>query len=696
MTSRSDRSPAPWPIRRASHPPRAGHRCRAVRGEHRSHFPDCRAILRRLPHPDRGRDRLPSRLRAILVRPADQLRPTGAVPSTSSTACRTTRRQSPNYCSSTISTGCGNNLGTIVELTDDASFQTAVEALCTYMLASNDRMKVAQLWAGIEAIFDIEYELSYRLADVVRKSARHNEGPVSRSLHGYESTLRRTLENHSREAARQENDAHEAKVREHVTRMRTRLAQLLTNLIARGKVPTKDEFEDNALRESESRTIPRAARYSFSVRSSSTADPKILAHGQSRRNRLLHLECRRPDPRLVQARPLPGRDPAVHRSAAYRLRPRPDQAEGPRHVQQAQGQARQPRPAALQGVRVRVLQHVEVRLREAPRRATAARRQPAAYINGFSKNMHDVIEKFDFENTIAKLEDGQPALQGRREVRRQARSTSATFSNHEMGYVFEELIRKFNEALDENPGEHFTPREVIRLMVNLMTAHDQQGTSRRATIRTVYDPCCGSGGMLTIAKERILADQPAGRRSPFRPGGQPADFRGQQVRPVHEERRRARRREHRIRQHAVQRRPRRPHVRLSARQSALWQGLEPRSGGRSGRGGPGDEEPLRRRPAADQRRPASVPPAHARPDAPPERGHQPRQHHHERLAAVHWRRRLGRKRDPPLDPGERLPRSPVALPQQLFYNTGISTYVWVLSQQQAGRAQGQGPAYRRL
>src|SRR4029079_9712854 len=77
-------------------------------------------------------------------------------------------------------------------------------------------------------------------------------------------------------------------------------------------------------------------------------------------------------------------------------------------------------------------------------------------------------------------------------------------SNHDMGYVFEELIRKFNEALDENPGEHFTPRAVIRLMVNLMTSHDRAALQAGNVIRTVYDPCCGSGGMLTIGKERIL------------------------------------------------------------------------------------------------------------------------------------------------------------------------------------------------
>ena len=125
-----------------------------------------------------------------------------------------------------------------------------------------------------------------------------------------------------------------------------------------------------------------------------------------------------------------------------------------------------------------------------------------AYINGFSKNMYDVIEKFDFPNTIAKLETANLLF---RVVEKFAEAdlSPKRLTNHEMGYVFEELIRKFNEALDENPGEHFTPREVIRLMVSLMTAHDRDTLRQGKIIRTVYDPCCGSGGMLTIAKEGI-------------------------------------------------------------------------------------------------------------------------------------------------------------------------------------------------
>lgn len=126
------------------------------------------------------------------------------------------------------------------------------------------------------------------------------------------------------------------------------------------------------------------------------------------------------------------------------------------------------------------------------------------YLNGFSKNMSDVIEKFDFETTIEKLDSANLLYKVFERFADKSRIDLNTLTNHEMGYVFEELIRKFNEALDENPGEHFTPREVIRLMVNLITAHDQKALRKGKVIRTVYDPCCGSGGMLTIGKERIL------------------------------------------------------------------------------------------------------------------------------------------------------------------------------------------------
>ena len=130
-----------------------------------------------------------------------------------------------------------------------------------------------------------------------------------------------------------------------------------------------------------------------------------------------------------------------------------------------------------------------------------------AYINGFSDNMREVLEKFDFNNTIAKLDEAGLLFLVMEKFKNIDLHPDVV-PNLDMGYIFEELIRKFNEALNENPGEHFTPREVIRLMVNLILAQDQEALKRNHIVRTVYDPCCGSGGMLTIAKERILEINP--------------------------------------------------------------------------------------------------------------------------------------------------------------------------------------------
>ena len=124
------------------------------------------------------------------------------------------------------------------------------------------------------------------------------------------------------------------------------------------------------------------------------------------------------------------------------------------------------------------------------------------YITSFSDNMREVLEKFDFENTISKLDEAGLLFLVMERFKNIDLHPDVV-SNLEMGYIFEELIRKFNEALNENPGEHFTPREVIRLMVNLLLSQDQDALSQNHIVRTICDPCCGSGGMLTIAKDRI-------------------------------------------------------------------------------------------------------------------------------------------------------------------------------------------------
>ena len=137
-------------------------------------------------------------------------------------------------------------------------------------------------------------------------------------------------------------------------------------------------------------------------------------------------------------------------------------------------------------------------LADAPSLATNLRN----YIAGFSQNMREVIDKFDFDNTISKLEESRLLFQ----VVEKFGSVDLhpeRVGNATMGTIFEELIRKFNEALNENPGEHFTPRDVVHLMVDLLLAGDEDRIARPGVILTVCDPCCGTGGMLTIAKDHI-------------------------------------------------------------------------------------------------------------------------------------------------------------------------------------------------
>jgi len=125
------------------------------------------------------------------------------------------------------------------------------------------------------------------------------------------------------------------------------------------------------------------------------------------------------------------------------------------------------------------------------------------YINGFSDNMRDIIDKFRLRGNTELLDEKNLLFLLIEKFEGTDLHPNAV-ANHDMGLIFEELIRRFNEAMNENPGEHFTPREVIRFMVNVLFSQDEEALSRNHIIRTVYDPACGTGGMLTIAKKHIL------------------------------------------------------------------------------------------------------------------------------------------------------------------------------------------------
>ena len=131
-----------------------------------------------------------------------------------------------------------------------------------------------------------------------------------------------------------------------------------------------------------------------------------------------------------------------------------------------------------------------------------------AYINGFSPLARDIFDKFEFENEIQKLDESNRLFEVMKEINRPEVDLSpARLSNLQMGYVFEELVRKFNEQANEEAGDHFTPREVIRLMVNLIFC-DEDEVFQQGIYRTVYDPTAGTGGMLSVSEEYIKRQNP--------------------------------------------------------------------------------------------------------------------------------------------------------------------------------------------
>jgi type I restriction enzyme M protein len=129
------------------------------------------------------------------------------------------------------------------------------------------------------------------------------------------------------------------------------------------------------------------------------------------------------------------------------------------------------------------------------------------YVGAFSDNAREVLDKYEFNQQVRKL-DGANLLYQVIGKFTDLDLHPDVVPNHNMGYIFEELIRRFSEQSNETAGEHFTPREVIKLMVNLLVAPDADALSLPGVVRTVMDPACGTGGMLSAADDRIRALNP--------------------------------------------------------------------------------------------------------------------------------------------------------------------------------------------
>lgn len=125
------------------------------------------------------------------------------------------------------------------------------------------------------------------------------------------------------------------------------------------------------------------------------------------------------------------------------------------------------------------------------------------YLNGFNREVRDILTNFQFDKVIAKLIRNGLLYQMIQEVCDMDFSPEK-IDNHDMGYIFEELIRISNENSNETAGEHFTPRDVIRLMSAILFTPDKDTLNRSGIIRTIYDPACGTGGMVNVGKNFIL------------------------------------------------------------------------------------------------------------------------------------------------------------------------------------------------
>lgn len=130
------------------------------------------------------------------------------------------------------------------------------------------------------------------------------------------------------------------------------------------------------------------------------------------------------------------------------------------------------------------------------------------YVQGFSENTRDIFERFEFYKTLEKLDNSDLLYHVTKDFAG-IDLHPETISNFEMGLMFEELIRRFSEASNETAGEHFTPREVIQLMVQLLLNYDDDVLTKEGIVRSVYDPTAGTGGMLTVAQEHLRSLNPS-------------------------------------------------------------------------------------------------------------------------------------------------------------------------------------------
>ena len=124
------------------------------------------------------------------------------------------------------------------------------------------------------------------------------------------------------------------------------------------------------------------------------------------------------------------------------------------------------------------------------------------YIQGYSENVRDIVKNFNLQPLVDKLHDNDK-LYLLIDKYTTVDLHPDTIDNHQMGTIYEELLRKFSEMTNEESGDHFTPRDIVQLLVTLVFGPDKENLQGKGLIRTIYDPCCGTGGLLSIGKQWV-------------------------------------------------------------------------------------------------------------------------------------------------------------------------------------------------
>jgi type I restriction enzyme M protein len=124
------------------------------------------------------------------------------------------------------------------------------------------------------------------------------------------------------------------------------------------------------------------------------------------------------------------------------------------------------------------------------------------YLSGYSENVVEIIENFQLEKPIEKLNKNNRLFQFIEKFS-EIDLHPDVVSNHQMGQIFEELLRKFSEMSNETSGEHYTPRDVVKLLVSMVFSQDSDDLQGEDKVRSIFDPCCGTGGMLTTGQEWV-------------------------------------------------------------------------------------------------------------------------------------------------------------------------------------------------